>query len=286
MNLEEPAILFLCSIVLFVYAYLSYKKKLSQRWRSGYFYAPKDEQKASGFKTKSNIQAFLSCLGGVAAIFWGCYFLFHEKWMMTVVMILGLFIIVVGFIIKDERTGNGLLNNKSYFINENDNNDFSITEIRINILRFPIIFGCYVLMPITGLVIILSLIYQIPKEFVEPESLFIFAVFSTVLGVGSWILNKLLPKMTLSYHDGVFKKERNGKIEFFSITEIKKVKMESPILPDYIIFYLKGKKKQVKVSFKGFKQDDRFEIPRKIISITKTKLTKTEKKILDDFSQK
>ena len=89
--------------------------------------------------------------------------------------------------------------------------------------------------------------------------------------------------MTFSYDNGVFKKERNGKIESFPKSIIYRVIIESPVMPDYICFYLQDRKKPLRISMKGFKQDDRFDIPRKVVRITNMPLTQTEKKILDDF---
>lgn len=46
------------------------------------------------------------------------------------------------------------------------------------------------------------------------------------MGPCCWILNKMLPKMTFSYNNGVFRKEKNGKIEAFSVTAISGVELD------------------------------------------------------------
>jgi hypothetical protein len=62
--------------------------------------------------------------------------------------------------------------------------------------------------------------------------------------------------------------------------------MQSSVMPDFIVFHLKGRKKPIKISMRGFRQDDRFEIPRKVVFITKMKLNKAGQKMFDDFEEK
>lgn len=280
---------FFCSIVFFAFTILSFKGKISHRWRSGYIFATKDEQQKADFKRKSKVQALIYLLGGITAILFGCYFQYLESWMIPVAMSLGLMMMISGIVSgiifgkREKRRRKDVRTKKSRSLVSDTNEQFSITEIRIDLLRMPIIFGCYILIPISLTTKGLVFVYQIPKEYLDPEKLSIFLVFSLIVGVGSWLLNKTLPKMTFSYSNGYFRKEKNGKVVVFSKESIKKVVMESLVLPNYIYFYINDKKRPIKILMRGFKQDDQFEIPRKVISITKTKLTKVENKILNDF---
>ncbi|MCD7900676.1 MAG: DUF3784 domain-containing protein [Bacteroides sp.] len=95
-SLTGAIVLFSASIGCFILAYLYFTGKLSVRWRSGYFYAPKDEQKQPDFKVNSKVQAFIVFLGGVAGILLGFYQLFHEKWIRTTVMVVVLVILLLG----------------------------------------------------------------------------------------------------------------------------------------------------------------------------------------------
>ena len=292
-DLTAPLIFFLCGIVLFAKACLHYKCKLSVRWRSGYFLAPKDEQKAPDFKANSRLLAFTHFLGGIAAVLFGLYEMYRLDWMRLAAAITGIVVMVSAFaggsVIgkrakrREKRPGTRKRQSRQA---ETIREDFSITEIRKDILRFPIMMGCYVLLPLLVIAVILPFAVGEPFwNFFEPVSLLSFSLFSVILGPGCWVLDKLLPKMTLSYHDGIFKIEKNGKTETFPATAIDKVDMESPVMPDYINFHLNDRRSPVKVSMKGFGKDDRFDIPRKIVRITKMPLTRREKQMLDDFDE-
>ena len=170
---------------------------------------------------------------------------------------------------------------------EDINDEFSITEIRIDILRFPIIFGYYVLFPLIAFAIILSFAIDVPlSKFGDTDAQIMFFILAFVLGPCCWILDKKLPKTTFSYENGIFTKKKGDKTETFHRLAINNVVLQSPVMPDFILFYLKGRKKPIKVLMRGFKQDDRFEIPRKVILITKMKLNKIGRKMLADFEEK
>lgn len=295
MSLIEPVILFLCSIALFIYAYMSYKGKLSHK--GGYFLAPQDEREQPGFARVSKIVAVITFLGGIWGILFGCQLVLHQEWIKLVIMVLAIIIIVIvisagiwiGFGKQNENNQDNYIKPSLKLSHELEKGkeNFSIIEIRISALRFPIIFGCYVLFPIILVCFILVFMFQIPSEYFDYKYAIPILIFSVILGFGGWILNKLLPKMTFSYKDGVFVKEKNGRIIVeFPVESIAKIKMDSPVMPNHIHFYLRNQKKPVKVSMLGFKQDDRFQIPRKVISITGMRLTKAERKMLDDFQTK
>lgn len=170
-------------------------------------------------------------------------------------------------------------------LEDNDRDlEFSITEIRIDALRFPIIMGCYVLLPLFIFAVVLSCIVKVPmSEFGDPMAQNIFLFVSLTMGPGCSILNKLLPKVTFSYNNGVFTKEKDGKTLTITKDSVSRVEFDSPVMPDTICFYLHGQKKPVKVSMKGFKSDDRFDIPPKVLRIMKTPLTSLQKQVLEDF---
>lgn len=170
-------------------------------------------------------------------------------------------------------------------LEDNDKDlEFSITEIRIDALRFPIIMGCYVLLPLFIFAVILSYIEKVPlSEFGDPMAQNILLFVSLVMGPGCWILNRILPKTTFSYSNGIFTKARDSKTQIIAKESVAKVEFDSPVMPDTIRFYIHGQKKPVKVSMKGFKSDDRFDIPPKVLRIMKTPLTSLQKQVLEDF---
>ena len=98
-NLTLPTMLFFfCGIGCFILAYLHFKGKLSVRWRSGFFYAQKDEQKHPDFKVRSKVQAFTIFFGGIASILFGFHQLYHQNWMIAAVIILFFAIVISGII--------------------------------------------------------------------------------------------------------------------------------------------------------------------------------------------
>ena len=270
---------FLLGTVCFVWAYLSFIGKLSMRWRSGYFYAPKDEKNSLGFKANSKLRSCVYFLFGVAAILFGVYLLSHKEWMRSAAIAIALLTAISSTIngvvsllilgIKQRKRKKKHFPEKNPVKYEEDINEkFSITEIRIDILRFPIIFGCYVLLPLIVFAIIMSFVIDVPlQELGDPNAQLMLFILAFVLGPCCKILDKILPKTTFSYENGIFTKKKGDKIETFHRAAINTVKMESPVMPDFIAFYLKGRKKPIKISMRGFKQDDRFEIPRKVILI-------------------
>ena len=295
--MQHPLVFFLLGIMFLAMAYLSFIGKLSVRWRSGYFFAPKDERNSLGFKTNSKLRSCAYFLLGVAAILFGFYLLYHKEWMQSTAMAIGWFtmisviiasiVAVLVFGIKQrKRKKKCPTKNISLKYEEDINDEFSITEIRIDILRFPIIFGCYVLFPVIIFAIIMSFVIGEPlSELGDPNAQIMLFILTFILGPCCLILNKILPKTTFSYEKGIFTKKKGDKIETFHRLAINSVAMQSPVMPDFIIFYLKGREKPIKILMRGFKRDDRFEIPRKVILITKMKLNKIGQKMFDDFEK-
>ena len=287
-----PIILFFfgMGVVFLIMSYLSFRGKISLRWFYIYHHAPTKETNPD-FMLETRLYALLAFLMGITTALFGLYQMYNENWIKLAV-ITGFFVAMItsaisGLIIA-KKSKKHKFNKQQFSIAQTVSDideEFSITETHIDALKGIIIIGCYLLLPLIVFAYMLAFIARIPQEYFNFADTIPLLAVSLILGLGSWILDKLIPKMTFSYQNGVFKKERNGKIETFPKTAVHKVVMQSTVLPDYIYFYLKGRKKPIKVSMKGFKWDDRFDIPRKIIHITNMRLTRTDKEILDDFNK-
>ena len=298
--MQHSIMFFLLGIICFVWAYLSFIGKLSVRWRSGYFYAPEDEKNSPDFETHSKFRSCVYFLFGVAAILFGVYLLNHKEWMWSAAIAIALLTVISSTIVgvvsllmlgikqrKRKKKKRHFPEKKPVKYEEDSNEKFSITEIRIDILRGPIILGYYVLLPLIVFAIIMSFVIDSPlQELGDPNAQIMLFILTFVLGPCCKIMDKMLPKMTFSYENGIFTKKKGNKIETFHRAAINTVVLQSPVMPDFIVFYLKGRKKPIKISMRGFRQDDRFEIPRKVIFITKIKLNKVGQKMFDDFEEK
>lgn len=270
-------------IASLVLAWLGFRAKISLDWFQRYHQAPTPKENPD-FRFESRAYGWGSLLTGVMGVLLGSYLLFERGWMKRA-LIVGIPVFVVAQIlvgvavVKKQNKRSRHQKKHTVSPNKSDTDDeFSITEVRVGALRGPIlIMGALFVFSALGL--LATVVWKIPKEYVDPGFIALAAIPWPILQ----LLNRLIPKRKFSYRGGVFTIVRGGRVDTFRRETVRKVDTDHPVLPDVVKFYLTGRREPVGIPMAGFRPDDRFGLPAKILRIVGAEITGQERQAFDDI---
>ncbi len=270
-------------IFCFILAWLGFREKVPLNWFYRYHQTPTKKENPD-FSFESRAYALYSLLTGIVITLIGLFPLYGKPWMQWSAGAGGILLVITAVVIgravgKRQNKRNSRKRKHTVSANKSDTDDeFSIMEVRIGALKGPIVLsGWAFIVAVLGLSVIV--VWKIPEEYYDLR----YLVPLLILWPVCRMLNRLLPKRTFSYRDGVFTVARGGKAVVWERKSVRKVAMDHPVLPDRIFFYRVGRKKPVGISMTGFRQDDLFGLPAKILRIVGTKVTDEEKQLFDDM---